>query len=64
MLSWVVCATYVYIFYLINQLDTVVHFRNVEVFITFCNFECIITAYHLFIQLDNIVTIYNVYINF
>ena len=31
-------------FYLINQLDPVVHFRNVEVFITFCNFECIITA--------------------
>ena len=31
-------------FYLINKLDPVVHFRNVEVFITFWNFECIITA--------------------
>ena len=31
-------------FYLINKLDPVVSFRIVEVFITFCNFEGIITA--------------------
>ena len=33
------CKMCIY-FDLINQLDPVVHFRNVEVFITFFNFEC------------------------
>ena len=43
---------HVYQLNLIYHFDPVVHFRNVEVFITFCNFE------HLLIQLDSIIIIH------
>ena len=50
-------------FFLINQLDPVVHFRNIEVFMTFCNFECTVLLPHSICLFSwTVLSLYTMYI--